>query len=95
LAASGAHIVIFTTGRGTPFGGPVPTVKMSTNTPLSEKKKNWIDFNAGELVHGKRMEELTDELFEYIIQLASGEVRTNNEKNGFKEISIFKDGVIL
>ncbi|MFC0473294.1 altronate dehydratase family protein [Halalkalibacter kiskunsagensis] len=95
LAASGAHIVIFTTGRGTPFGGPVPTVKMSTNTSLSEKKKNWIDFNAGELVHGKEMTELTDELFEYIIQLASGKVRTNNEKNGFKEISIFKDGVIL
>ncbi|WP_088102811.1 UxaA family hydrolase [Halalkalibacter urbisdiaboli] len=95
LSASGAHIVIFTTGRGTPFGGPVPTVKMSTNTPLSEKKKNWIDFNAGELVQGKDMNQLTDELFEYIIQLASGDVRTNNEKNGFKEISIFKDGVIL
>ncbi|WP_100406447.1 UxaA family hydrolase [Bacillus solitudinis] len=95
LSASGAHIVIFTTGRGTPFGGPVPTVKMSTNTPLSEKKKNWIDFNAGELVQGKEMGEVTDELFEYIIKLASGEVKTNNEKNGFKEISIFKDGVIL
>jgi len=95
LAASGAHIVIFTTGRGTPFGGPVPTVKMSTNTPLAEKKKNWIDFNAGELVHGKEMEVMTDELFDYILALASGDVRTNNERNGFKEISIFKDGVIL
>ncbi|WP_026674501.1 UxaA family hydrolase [Alkalihalobacterium bogoriense] len=95
LAAAGAHIVIFTTGRGTPFGGPVPTVKMSTNTALAEKKKNWIDFNAGDLVHGKAMDELTDELFDYIIDLASGYKRTNNEKNGFKEISIFKDGVIL
>ncbi|MBP3952869.1 UxaA family hydrolase [Bacillus suaedae] len=95
LAASGAHIVIFTTGRGTPFGGPVPTVKMSTNTALFQKKKNWIDFDAGQLVNGKELAQLTDELFDYIIQLASGEVRTNNEKNGFKEISIFKDGVIL
>ncbi|MCL7748258.1 UxaA family hydrolase [Halalkalibacter alkaliphilus] len=95
LAASGAHIVIFTTGRGTPFGGPVPTVKMSTNSKLFEKKKNWIDFNAGELIYGKELDELTDQLFDYIIELASGDVRTNNEKNGFKEISIFKDGVIL
>ncbi|ARK29553.1 UxaA family hydrolase [Halalkalibacter krulwichiae] len=95
LAASGAHIVIFTTGRGTPFGGPVPTVKMSTNTPLFEKKKNWIDFNAGELVNGKELDTVTDELFEYIIQIASGEEHTNNERYGFKEISIFKDGVIL
>ncbi|MBU9711617.1 UxaA family hydrolase [Evansella tamaricis] len=95
LAASGAHIVLFTTGRGTPFGGPVPTVKISTNSPLFQKKKNWIDFNAGVLVDGKGKEELTDEFFEYIIQMASGEVRTNNEKFGFKEISIFKDGVIL
>ncbi|MDQ0255954.1 altronate hydrolase [Evansella vedderi] len=95
LAASGAHIVLFTTGRGTPFGGPVPTVKISTNSALYNKKKNWIDFNAGVLVEGKDKGELTDEFFEYILQLASGEVRTNNEKFGFKEISIFKDGVIL
>lgn len=95
LASSGAHIVLFTTGRGTPFGGPVPTVKISTNTALSEKKKKWIDFNAGELVEGKDKEELTDEFFEYILTLASGEVEANNEKYGFKEISIFKDGVIL
>ncbi|MFA9557840.1 UxaA family hydrolase [Evansella sp. AB-rgal1] len=95
LAASGAHIVLFTTGRGTPFGGPVPTVKISTNSDLYNKKKNWIDFNAGQLVEGKDKEELTDEFFEYIIKLASGELKTNNEKFGFKEISIFKDGVIL
>ncbi|MDG5787864.1 altronate dehydratase family protein [Evansella sp. AB-P1] len=95
LAASGAHIVLFTTGRGTPFGGPVPTVKISTNTELYNKKKNWIDFDAGQLVHGKDKDELTDEFFEYIIQLASGDLKANNEKYGFKEISIFKDGVIL
>ncbi|UFT98748.1 altronate dehydratase family protein [Radiobacillus kanasensis] len=95
LAASGAHIVLFTTGRGTPFGGPVPTVKISTNSELYLKKKNWIDFNAGELLEGKDKQELTEEFFHYILQVASGEIRTNNEKFGFKEISIFKDGVIL
>ncbi|MCD8501875.1 MAG: altronate dehydratase family protein [Bacillaceae bacterium] len=95
LAAAGAHIVLFTTGRGTPFGGPVPTVKISTNTPLYDKKRNWIDFNAGELLSGKSMDDLSNELFEYIVQLASKDVVTHNEKHGFKEISIFKDGVIL
>lgn len=95
LSASGAHIVLFTTGRGTPFGGPVPTVKISTNTSLYEKKKKWIDFNAGELVEGKDMNILTDELFDYIIKLASGEIKTRNEEYGFKEIAIFKDGVTL
>ncbi|MFN7249329.1 MAG: UxaA family hydrolase [Anaerobacillus sp.] len=95
LAAAGAHIVLFTTGRGTPFGGPIPTVKMSTNTQLYEKKRNWIDFNAGELLSGRQMDDVANELFEYVVQLASAEVLTHNEKNGFKEISIFKDGVIL
>lgn len=95
LAASGVQIVLFTTGRGTPFGGPVPTVKISTNTPLYHKKQNWIDFNAGELVEGKSLEGLTDQLFNYVLKLASGEVKTKNELYGFKEISIFKDGVIL
>ncbi|WP_223701497.1 UxaA family hydrolase [Sutcliffiella deserti] len=95
LSAAGAHIVLFTTGRGTPFGGPVPTVKISTNSDLYKRKSNWIDFNAGELVQGKNIERLTEEMFEYVLKLASGEIRTHNEKNGFKEISIFKDGVIL
>jgi altronate hydrolase len=95
LAAAGSHIVLFTTGRGTPFGGPVPTVKISTNNSLYEKKKNWIDFNAGELVTNKTLDELSDELFDYVIQLASGETVTKNEKYGFKEIAVFKDGVIL
>lgn len=95
LAASGAHIVLFTTGRGTPFGGPVPTVKISTNNPLYEKKKNWMDFNAGELTNQKNMDEVTDEFFDYIVKLASGETIAKNEEFGFKEIAIFKDGVIL
>ena len=84
-------MVLFTTGRGTPFGGTVPTLKISTNTDLYNKKKHWIDFNAGEIINGA---DLTDELFEYVIEVANGK-QTNNEKNGYKEISIFKDGVVL
>lgn len=95
LAAAGAHIVLFTTGRGTPFGGPVPTVKLSTNSELASKKKHWIDFDAGRLLSGTGMDELSRDLLTYVIGLASGIERTNGEKNGFREIAIFKDGVIL
>lgn len=95
LSAAGAHIVLFTTGRGTPFGGPVPTVKLSTNSELAGRKKNWIDFDAGRLLEDRTMAELTDDLWERIVRIASGEERTKNEKNGFREIAIFKDGVIL
>ncbi|MBR2343480.1 MAG: altronate dehydratase [Clostridia bacterium] len=91
LAAAGAHIILFTTGRGTPLGSAVPTVKIATNTPLYEKKRGWIDFNAGPVLLG---EDLTEELYEYIIEVAEGR-ETENEKHGFREISIFKDGVTL
>jgi altronate hydrolase len=95
LTAGGAHIVFFTTGRGTPFGGPAPTVKLSTNSELARRKKNWIDFDAGRLLQDKSMDELTDELWDRMLDIASGEARTHNEENGFREIAIFKDGVIL
>ena len=95
LAASGAQLVCFTTGRGTPFGGPVPTVKLSSNSALAARKPGWIDFDAGRLLDGVTMDELRDELLDYIIALASGEQQTNNEKNEHKEIAIFKDGVTL
>ncbi|MEC1742114.1 UxaA family hydrolase [Schinkia azotoformans] len=95
LAASGCQIVLFTTGRGTPFGGPTPTVKVATNTALAEKKKRWIDFNAGQLVEGTTMEELSEQFFQYIIDVASGRKQTNNELYGYKEIAIFKDGVTM
>jgi len=95
LSAAGAHIVLFTTGRGTPFGGPVPTVKISTNSDLAQRKKNWIDFNAGRLLDDTSMEQLSDEFWEQLIAIASGEIQTHNERNGFKEIAIFKDGVTL
>ncbi|WP_202076591.1 UxaA family hydrolase [Caldalkalibacillus salinus] len=95
LAAAGAHIVIFTTGRGTPFGGPVPTIKMSTNSDLYQRKQNWIDFDAGPILEGMSIEDLQQQLYDYVLELASGGKQTHNEKNGFKEIAIFKDGVIL
>lgn len=95
LTAAGAHIVLFTTGRGTPFGGPVPTVKVSTNTQLYNKKRNWIDFNAGDLIDGVDMDDLTHNFFDFVTKVASGEIRTKNEQHGFKEIAIFKDGVML
>lgn len=94
LSVSGVHVVLFTTGRGTPFGGPVPTVKISTNSALAEKKKGWIDFNAGRLLEGVSMQQLTDELLDYVVSVAEGK-ECLNEKNGFCEISIFKDGVTL
>ena len=73
LAASGAHIVLFTTGRGTPFASPVPTVKISTNNRLYDKKNNWIDFNCGTLVEGDTLPKLRDRFFDYVISVASGE----------------------
>lgn len=95
LAVSGAHMVLFTTGRGTPFGGPVPTVKISTNNRLYNQKANWIDFNAGELLEGRDMDSLVAEFFEYLINLASKKIKTKNELNDYREIAIFKDGVTL
>ena len=95
LAVSGAHVVLFTTGRGTPFGCPVPTVKISSNTPLAEKKHAWIDFNAGVVCETGDIEACGADLFDYVIALASGEVKTKNEQFGMKGISIFKDGVTL
>ena len=94
LAASGAHIVLFTTGRGTPFASPVPTVKISSNTPLFEYKKNWIDFNCGSLVDGKPLTELGEELFDYVIAVASGK-KVKSEEAGFHDMAIFKQGVTL
>ena len=94
LAASGAHIVLFTTGRGTPFASPVPTVKISSNSSLYQKKKNWIDFNAGKLVEETSMEELSQELFDYVLAVASGK-KVKAEDAGFHDMAIFKQGVTL
>ena len=94
LAASGAHIVLFTTGRGTPFASPVPTVKISSNSPLYEHKKNWIDFNCGTMVSGTSLEESGEELFRYVIAVASGK-KVKAEEAGFHDMAIFKQGVTL
>ncbi len=95
LAAAGCHMVLFTTGRGNPYGGFVPTVKISTNTELAEKKRRWIDFNTGRLVtEDISMHDLVEEFIDYIVKVANGEA-TNNEKNNFKELAIFKSGVTL
>ena len=94
LALSGAQLVLFSTGRGTPFGCPVPTVKIASNTPLAEKKAKWIDFNAGRLLDGKSLEELGGELTELVLEIASGK-QTRGEENGFHDLAIFKQGVTL
>lgn len=94
LAVSGAQIVLFTTGRGTPFASPVPTVKISSNSALAGKKDNWIDFNAGRMVEDKSKAELAQELFDYVIQVASGR-KVKAEEAGFHDMAIFKQGVTL
>lgn len=94
LAAAGCHMVLFSTGRGTPYGGFVPTVKLATNTPLAVKKPHWIDFDAGQLLQGKPMEQLLSEFIDLIVAIADGR-QTCNEKNDFRELAIFKSGVTL
>lgn len=94
LTACGAHIILFTTGRGTPLGAPVPTVKISTNKELYDKKRNWIDFDASPIIEGQSKDGLTQALLDFIIEIASGK-KAKNEINGFSEIAIFKDGVTL
>lgn len=94
LAACGCHLVLFTTGRGTPFGTFVPTMKIATNPDLARRKRNWIDFSAGQLIEGRTMQELLPEFIDKILCVASGEP-AKNEENGYREISIFKNGVTL
>ena len=91
LMAAGVHLILFTTGRGTPLGTAVPTIKISTNKSLAERKSAWIDFDASGCLNGS---ELTDELVDFVLQNASGK-QSRNDINGYEEISIFKDGVTL
>ena len=94
LASCGCHLVLFTTGRGTPFGTFVPTMKIATNPTLAKNKPQWVDFSAGQLVEGRTMQELVPEFIDKVLSVASGE-RARNEENGYSEISIFKNGVTL
>lgn len=94
LASCGCHLVLFTTGRGTPFGTFVPTMKIATNPTLAARKPNWVDFSAGQLIEGRTMEELVPEFIDKVLAVASGE-RARNEENDYREIAIFKNGVTL
>jgi altronate hydrolase len=94
LASCGCHIVLFTTGRGTPFGTFVPTMKIATNPTLAKNKPSWVDFSAGQLVEGRTMQEIVPEFIDKVLAVASGE-KARNEENGYREISIFKNGVTL
>ncbi len=94
LASCGCHLVLFTTGRGTPFGTFVPTMKIATNPTLAARKPNWVDFSAGQLVEGRTMKELVPEFIEKVLAVASGE-KARNEENDYREIAIFKNGVTL
>ncbi|EPE3183980.1 UxaA family hydrolase [Cronobacter sakazakii] len=94
LAGAGCHMVLFSTGRGTPYGGFVPTVKIATNSELAAKKPHWIDFDAGQLLHGTAMPQLLEMFVDKIVEIASGK-QTCNEKNDFRELAIFKSGVTL
>lgn len=94
LAAAGCHMVLFSTGRGTPFATVIPTIKISTNTALYNHKGAWIDFNAGQAAEGKDFSVLTSELLDYVINVASGKL-TKSEEKGYHEIVIWKDGVTM
>ena len=94
LASCGCHLVLFTTGRGTPFGTFVPTMKIATNPDLARHKANWIDFSAGQLLEGRTMDELLPTFIDKVLRVASGEL-AKNEENDYREISIFKNGVTL
>ncbi len=94
MTAAGAHIILFTTGRGTPFGAPAPTIKIASNSQLAAKKSGWIDFDAGPVADGEPITEAAKRLFALVLRVAGGE-QTKSEQMGFREIAIFKDGVTL
>lgn len=94
MTAAGAHLILFTTGRGTPLGAPVPTVKVSSNSALAAAKPGWIDFDAGRLF-AEPADTVRDELLGLVYEIASGTAQAKNEQNGYREIAIFKDGVTL
>jgi len=95
LTASGANLLLFTTGRGTPFGAPIPTIKISSNSALAARKPNWIDYNAGAVLEQTTYDVATKELLSLLLDVASGRIRTKNEQNGYKGISIFRNGATL
>ena len=95
LMAAGAQIVLFTTGRGTPFGCPVPTMKIATQNDIASRKPGWIDFSAGPLLEGAAMADEAEALFSLVLSVASGETQPRSEKLSKRNLAIFKDGVTL
>ena len=95
LSASGAQLILFTTGRGTPLGAPSPTLKIASNSAMASRKKGWIDFNAGQVLDGVPMDRAAAELWELIIDVASGRKQTKNEQRGYRQITLMKDGVLM
>jgi altronate hydrolase len=94
MVAAGATVMLFTTGRGTPLGSPVPTIKISSNTAVSVKKPRWIDFNAGALADGSsEIGELEAGLFDLLLDVASGRTQANNERYDYRDIAIWRTGV--
>lgn len=94
LAAAGAQIVLFTTGRGTPFASPAPTIKVSSNSNLASRKGSWIDFNAGVLVEGQDMKSVAEQFYQFVLDVANGR-KVRAEEAGFHDFAIFKQGVTL
>jgi altronate hydrolase len=94
LTAAGAQLLLFTTGRGTPFGTPVPTLKIASNTDLATRKARWIDFNAGTVAEGESLDAAAQRLLQLVLATAEGKL-AKNERNGYRGIAIFKDGVSL
>lgn len=95
LLSCGAQMLLFTTGRGNPLGTAIPTIKIASNSSLYKRKEKWIDYNAGEILEGKTFEEAADELWKLVMDVASGKKKAKNEIYGYREIMIFKDGVML
>ena len=94
LCASGAQLLLFTTGRGTPFGAPAPVLKIASNSRLARAKPHWVDYDAGPLLQGQAMEQALAELLALVLETASGR-QTCSERMGCREIALFKDGVTL
>ena len=95
LAAAGAQLVLFSTGRGTPFGCPVPTLKIASNTEIFDKKRHWLDFDAGPLTAGVELSEMADDFYTYVMDVTSGRKLCHTERQGLRDIAIFKDGVTM
>jgi altronate hydrolase len=95
MTVSGATLLLFTTGRGTPLGFPSPTIKISSNSEIAARKPHWIDFDAGSLLDGAPAEDMADALMELILDVASGRKLARNEEHGYREIAIWKEGVTL